>query len=74
MAVVRGEADIYLHSGGQFEWDNCAPVAVARAAGLHVSRLNGRALRYNQADTRLPDLLVCRAELAARVIELAAGL
>ncbi|HLQ13175.1 MAG TPA: 3'(2'),5'-bisphosphate nucleotidase CysQ [Steroidobacteraceae bacterium] len=74
MAVVRGEADVYLHSGGQFEWDNCAPVAVARAAGLHVSRLDGRPLRYNQADTRLPDLLVCRAELGARVIELAAGL
>jgi 3'(2'), 5'-bisphosphate nucleotidase len=73
MAVVRGEADIYLHSGGQFEWDNCAPVAVARAAGLHVSRLDGGPLRYNQADTRLPDLLVCRSELAARVIELAAG-
>jgi 3'(2'), 5'-bisphosphate nucleotidase len=73
MAVVRGEADIYLHSGGQHEWDNCAPVAVARAAGLHVSRLNGGALRYNQADTRLPDLLVCRAELAARVLDLAAG-
>jgi 3'(2'), 5'-bisphosphate nucleotidase len=73
MAVVRGEADIYLHSGGQYEWDNCAPVAVARAAGLHVSRLNGGPLRYNQADTRLPDLLVCRAELAARVLDLAAG-
>jgi 3'(2'), 5'-bisphosphate nucleotidase len=73
MAVVRGEADIYLHSGGQYEWDNCAPVAVAQAAGLHVSRLNGGPLRYNQPDTRLPDLLVCRAELAARVIDLAAG-
>jgi 3'(2'), 5'-bisphosphate nucleotidase len=72
MAVVRGEADIYLHSGGQYEWDNCAPVAVARAAGLHVSRLNGDPLRYNQADTRLPDLLVCAAELASRVIDLAA--
>src|ERR1700688_1922407 len=53
MAVLRGEADIYLHTGGQYEWDNCAPVAVARAAGLHVSRLNGSPLRYNQADTRL---------------------
>jgi 3'(2'), 5'-bisphosphate nucleotidase len=73
MAVVRGEADIYLHSGGQYEWDNCAPVAVARAAGLHVSRLNGSPLRYNQADTRLPDLLVCSPELAERVIDLAAG-
>ena len=73
MAVVRGEADIYLHSGGQHEWDNCAPVAVARAAGLHASRLNGGPLRYNQADVRVPDLLVCSPELAARVIELAAG-
>ncbi len=72
MAVVRGEADIYLHSGGQFEWDNCAPVAVARAAGLHVSRLDGGPLRYNQADTRVPDLLVCSTELAERVIGLAA--
>jgi 3'(2'), 5'-bisphosphate nucleotidase len=73
MAVVRGEADIYLHSGGQYQWDNCAPAAVARAAGLHVSRLNGAPLRYNQADTRLPDLLVCSPELAERVIGLAAG-
>jgi len=72
MAVVRGEADIYVHSGGQYEWDSCAPVAVARAAGLHVSRLDGSALRYNQADTYMPDLLVCPAELGARVIELAA--
>jgi 3'(2'), 5'-bisphosphate nucleotidase len=72
MAVVRGEADIYLHSGGQYEWDNCAPVAVAQAAGLHVSRLDGSPLRYNQRDTLLPDLLVCPKEQAARVIELAA--
>ena len=72
MAVVRGEADIYLHSGGQYEWDNCAPVAVAQAAGLHVSRLDGSPLRYNQRDTLLPDLLVCPREQAARVIELAA--
>jgi 3'(2'), 5'-bisphosphate nucleotidase len=72
MAVVRGEADIYLHSGGQYEWDNCAPVAVAQAAGLHVSRLDGSPLRYNQRDTMLPDLLVCPKEQAARVIELAA--
>ena len=72
MAVVRGEADIYLHSGGQYEWDSCAPVAVAQTAGLHVSRIDGSPLRYNQADTRLPDLLVCPKEHAARVIELAA--
>jgi len=72
MAVVRGEADIYLHSGGQFEWDNCAPVAVAAAAGLHVSRANGSPLRYNNADTYLPDLLICRKELADHVLRLAA--
>lgn len=72
MAVVRGEADIYLHSGGQYEWDSCAPVAVAQAAGLHVSRMDGSALRYNRPDTYLPDLLVCPKEYAARVIDLAA--
>ena len=72
MAVVRGEADIYLHSGGQYEWDSCAPVAVAQAAGLHVSRMDGSPLRYNQRDTLLPDLLVCPKEHAARVVELAA--
>ena len=72
MAVVRGEADIYLHSGGQYEWDSCAPVAVAHAAGLHTSRIDGSPLRYNQPNTLLPDLLVCPKEYAARVIELAA--
>ncbi|KTE02042.1 3'(2'),5'-bisphosphate nucleotidase CysQ [Sphingopyxis sp. H038] len=72
MAVVRGEADIYLHTGGQYEWDNCAPVAVAQAAGLHVSRVDGSPLRYNNADTYLPDLLICRKELAAEVLRLAA--
>lgn len=68
MAVVRGEAEIYLHSGGQFEWDNCAPVAVARAFGLHCSRIDGSPLVYNNADTYLPDLLICRPELAERVL------
>ncbi|MFC3785794.1 3'(2'), 5'-bisphosphate nucleotidase [Sphingopyxis italica] len=72
MAVVRGEADIYLHTGGQYEWDNCAPVAVAQAAGLHVSRVDGSPLRYNNPDTYLPDLLICRAELAGEVLRLAA--
>lgn len=71
MAVVRGEADIYLHTGGQYEWDNCAPVAVAQAAGLHVSRVDGSPLRYNSADTYLPDLLICRRELADEVLRLA---
>lgn len=72
MAVVRGEAEIYLHSGGQFEWDNCAPVAVAQAAGFHVSRIDGSPLVYNREDTYLPDLLICRPEWAARVLELVA--
>ena len=68
MAVVLGEADIYAHSGGQYEWDSCAPVAVAAAAGLHVSRIDGSALRYNQPDSYLPDLLICRPELADAVL------
>ena len=69
MAVVRGEADIYAHTGGQFEWDSCAPVAVALAAGLHATRLDGSPLRYNQPDPYLPDLLICRPELAARALD-----
>jgi len=71
MAVVRGEADIYLHTGGQYEWDNCAPVAVAKAAGLHVSRADGSPLVYNCANPYLPDLLICRAEFADEVLRLA---
>jgi 3'(2'), 5'-bisphosphate nucleotidase len=69
MAVVLGMADIYAHSGGQFEWDNCAPAAVARAAGLHASRCDGSELEYNFADPWLPDLLICRPELAADALE-----
>jgi 3'(2'), 5'-bisphosphate nucleotidase len=69
MAVVRGEAEIYLHSGGQYEWDSCAPVAVARAHGLHCSRIDGNALRYNERNPYLPDLLICRPEWARPVIE-----
>ena len=72
MAVVRGEAEIYLHTGGQYEWDNCAPVAVAAAAGFHVSRVDGSPLVYNCANPYLPDLLICRQEWAARVLELVA--
>jgi len=72
MAVVRGEADIYLHTGGQYEWDNCAPVAVAQAAGLHVSRVDGSPLVYNRANPYLPDLLICRKEFADEVLRLAA--
>ena len=70
MAVVRGEADIYLHSGGQYEWDSCAPVAVAKAAGFHVSRIDGSALRYNSENPYLPDLLICRKEHADQVLRL----
>lgn len=69
MAVVRGHVDVYAHSGGQYEWDSCAPAAVAAAAGLHVSRLDGVPLRYNNPDPYLPDLLVCRPELASRVLD-----
>lgn len=74
MAVIRGEADIYLHSGGQYEWDSCAPVAVAKAHGLHCSRINGAPLVYNRRDVYMPDLLICRPEHAVRVLELVAGM
>ena len=70
MAVVRGEADIYLHTGGQYEWDSCAPAAVASAYGLHISRIDGSPLVYNQADVYMPDLLICRKEHAAMVLAL----
>jgi 3'(2'), 5'-bisphosphate nucleotidase len=68
MAVVLGQAEVYLHSGGQYEWDSCAPVAVARAHGLHCSRIDGSPLVYNQADTYMPDLLICRTEWAEPVL------
>ena len=69
MAIIRGEADIYLHSGGQYEWDNCAPAAVALAHGLHASRIDGSPLLYNQQDTYIPDLLICRPEHAQPVFD-----
>lgn len=72
MAVVLGDAEIYLHSGGQYEWDNCAPVAVALAHGLHCSRIDGSPLVYNQADVYVPDLLICRPSWAQRVLDLLA--
>lgn len=65
MAVLNGDAEIYLHTGGQYQWDNCAPAAVAIAAGLHASRIDGAPLTYNCADPVLPDVLICRAEWAA---------
>ena len=74
MAVVRGEADAYVHTGGQYEWDSCAPVAVALATGLHATRVDGSPLDYNQADPYLPDLVVCRTELAGRILAALASL
>ncbi|CAN5318844.1 3'(2'),5'-bisphosphate nucleotidase CysQ [soil metagenome] len=73
MAIVRGEADIYLHSGGQYEWDSCAPVAVAAAHGLHCSRIDGSTLVYNRQDVYMPDLLICSKEWAPRVLALVAA-
>ncbi len=71
-AVVRGEAEAYVHAGGLHEWDVAAPAAVAEAAGLFVARLDGSPLRFNQADPSVPDLVVCRPELAAAVLSAAA--
>ncbi|PZS22808.1 MAG: 3'(2'),5'-bisphosphate nucleotidase CysQ [Pseudonocardiales bacterium] len=68
-AVIRGEVDAYVHGGGQYEWDSAAPVAVAWSAGLHASRLNGAPLVYNSPDPLLPDLIVCRPELAAALLD-----
>lgn len=73
MAVVLGEAEIYAHAGGQYEWDSCAPVAVAAAAGLHVSRLDGSPLVYNRRDPWLPDVLICRADLADATLRALGG-
>jgi 3'(2'), 5'-bisphosphate nucleotidase len=67
-AVIQGEADVYAHTGGQYEWDSAAPVAVANAAGLHASRFDGSPLRYNQSNPWMPDLLVCRPDLAPKVL------
>lgn len=74
MAVVSGEADLYFHAGGQHEWDNCAPVAVALAAGLHASRSDGSPLVYNRERPLVPDLLICRPALAARALAVLASL
>jgi 3'(2'), 5'-bisphosphate nucleotidase len=73
MAIVSGAADVYLHAGGQYEWDSAAPVAVAMAAGLHCSRIDGSALVYNQPNPYLPDLLICKQSIAAKVLSLVAA-
>ena len=67
-AVILGAAEVYVHAGGQYEWDSGAPVAVALASGLHASRLNGDPLTYGAPDAWLPDLMVCRPELADAVL------
>jgi 3'(2'), 5'-bisphosphate nucleotidase len=72
MAVVDGTVDAYVHAGGQYEWDSAAPAVVALAAGLHVSRIDGSALEYNRRDPWLPDLVVCRVELAETILAAAA--
>lgn len=69
MAVLRGDADAYVHAGGQFEWDSAAPVGVVLAAGLHASRIDGAGLRYNQPDPYLPDLLISRPDVAETILE-----
>ena len=68
-AVIRGQVDAYVHAGGQYEWDSAAPVAVARVAGLHASRIDGSELTYNQAHPWMPDLLVCRPGLAGKLLD-----
>ncbi|MGI9124949.1 MAG: 3'(2'),5'-bisphosphate nucleotidase CysQ [Mycobacterium sp.] len=69
MAVVRGDADAYIHAGGQWEWDSAAPAGVLQAAGLHATRLDGSPLRYNRPDPYLPDLLMCRPEVASLLLD-----
>jgi 3'(2'), 5'-bisphosphate nucleotidase len=68
-AVITGEVDAYVHSGGQYEWDSAAPVAVARAAGLHTSRIDGSNLSYNSEQPWMPDILICPIPLAGRLLD-----
>lgn len=73
LSVLLGDADVYLHAGGQNEWDQAAPVGVALAAGLHASRLDGSPIRFNKPDTSSPDILVCRPELTDRILAVTAA-
>ena len=68
-AVITGEVDAYVHSGGQYEWDSAAPVAVARAAGLHTSRIDGSNLSYNSEQPWMPDILICPGSLAGQLLD-----
>ena len=72
MSVVSGETDAYIHAGGQYEWDSAAPVAVARTADLHSSRLDGSPLRYNNSNPWLPDLVICRRDVAPQILAMVA--
>lgn len=74
LSVLLGDADVYLHAGGQNEWDQAAPVGVALASGLHASRIDGSPIEFNKADTYSPDILVCRPELAERAVAAATGM
>lgn len=74
LSVLLGDADVYLHAGGQYEWDQAAPVAVALASGLHASRLDGTPIRFNKSDTYSPDILVCRPEMTEQVLAAAAAM
>ncbi len=69
MAVVLGEADIYIHDGGMYQWDSAAPAAVAAAAGMHVSRIDGSPLEYNEREAWLPDFILCRPEFAEPILD-----
>lgn len=74
LSVLLGDADVYLHAGGQYEWDQAAPVGVALASGLHASRLDGTPIRFNKSDTYSPDILVCRPEMTEQVLAAAAAM
>ncbi len=67
-AVITGEVDAYVHAGGQYEWDTAAPVAVARSAGLHTSRIDGSRLGYNSEQPWMPDILICPVQLAGLLL------
>ncbi len=67
-AVITGDVDAYVHAGGQYEWDNAAPVAVARSAGLHASRIDGAELVYNAEQPWMPDILICPVPIASLLL------
>lgn len=74
MAVVAGDVDAYVHDGGQYEWDSAAPAAVAAHYGLHVSRVDGSPLTYNQLTPWLPDIVVCPPSAAVSMLAIIANL